>query len=254
MLGIELNSAIRAIGDAGIDYIELWGEVPHAYHDWVDRNQLRDTLSAYDFYITIHAPFTDLNPASPFQPVRDSVARTLKDFVNFADYLGASWATFHPGSVHSQALVSQAPGTSAGVLKEVVKEAGGRLGVNLENMGKSRPPYYLPLGTTLESIGSLLSAVEGARMTMDPGHAHVNGVDILALYNHFKDQIREIHLSDNSGVEDEHLVLGRGTAKVNDLMWLVRETDIYVCLELNPFKYSPDEAIEATKQLMTAHA
>jgi hypothetical protein len=30
---MDVESAVRAIGDAGFEYVELWGEVPHAYPD-----------------------------------------------------------------------------------------------------------------------------------------------------------------------------------------------------------------------------
>jgi sugar phosphate isomerase/epimerase len=100
LLGLDVFAAVRAVGDAGFDYIELWGEVPHAHPDWVDRGKLRDVLSAYSMDLTMHAPFTDLNPATPFQPVRAAVEKTLEDFVKFSEHLGARMVTVHPGSVH----------------------------------------------------------------------------------------------------------------------------------------------------------
>ena len=31
LLKKDVYSAVKTIGDAGFEYIELWGEVPHAY-------------------------------------------------------------------------------------------------------------------------------------------------------------------------------------------------------------------------------
>ncbi len=249
LLKLDLETAIRTVGDAGIEYIELWGEVPHAYHDWVDGKRLRDVLSTYSFTITLHAPFTDLNPATPFEPVKSAVAKTLKDFVRFADELGAVRVTFHPGSVHSGALVHQSVEDAVGLLRQLVKEADGALTINVENQASSHSPYQFPLGSDGESIGTLLSSVERTRYTLDAGHAHTGGIDPLMLYNRFKEEVTEVHLSDNYGATDDHLVPGQGTANLRKLLEEISGTDIFVCLELNPFTYSPEEVIRVVDRL-----
>lgn len=242
LLRSDLDSAIRTIGDAGYRYVELWGEVPHAYPDWTNKKRLKDTLSAYDLSVSMHAPFVDLNPATPFEPIRSAVARTLKDFVKFGEYLGAIRITIHPGSVHSEALVSQSVQDVIKLMIELVKEGSG-LAINIENQVKNESGFHFPLGSTVESLDLLLTQVEGTGLTLDTGHAHVNGADPLALLERFRDSTTEIHLSDNGGLLDDHLKPGDGTAKLQDFMEKVAPTDIFVCLELNPFKYSHDEVM-----------
>jgi sugar phosphate isomerase/epimerase len=236
-------SAVTTIGDAGFDFVELWGEIPHAYHEWVDRRRLKDLLSTYDINITMHAPYTDLNPAVPFQPVRAAVTKTLADFIRFGEYLNTSRITIHPGSVHNEALVPTSVENAVSTLRELVKVGGGRLEVNIENQVKSQSPYHFPLGSNLESIDVLLAEVEGARLTLDTGHAHVNGIDSLRLYERFQDSVTEVHLSDNDGSADDHLAPGRGTAKLKGLVEKIVGGDMAVCLELNPHLLEPDEVI-----------
>jgi sugar phosphate isomerase/epimerase len=254
LLRSDLYSAIAAIGDAGFDYIELWGEVPHAYHDWIDRRRLKDALSAYSFTKTMHAPFTDLNPATPFDPVKGAVAKTLKDFVRFSEDLGAVRITLHPGSVHSGALVSQSMADAVSLLNKLVKESSGTVGINVENQPRSHSHYHFPVGDNPESIQALLSNVEGSSYTLDTGHAHVNGDKPLRLFERFSADVTEIHLHDNGGSEDEHLFPGSGTAGLDGLLERVKGTEVLVCLEANPFKYSADEVIRtATRFKESGH-
>jgi len=249
LLQSDVYTAVRTIGDAGFDYIELWGEVPHAYHAWVDKRRLKDALSAYSFTITMHAPFTDLNPATPFEPVKGAVAKTLKEFVRFAADLGAAGVTFHPGSVHSGVLVPQSIEDVVKLMRQLVKESGGRLAINVENQARSKSHYDFPVGSDAESITTLLTNAEGTSYTLDTGHAHANGIEPVTLYERLKDSVTEVHLSDNDGAGDEHLIPGQGTANLKELLDRLRGTSVLVCLELNPHRYTADEVLRAADGL-----
>lgn len=247
LLNSDLPAAIAAIGDAGFEYVELWGEVPHAYPSWTDQRMIRDTLSPYRMTITTHAPFTDLNPASPFQPVKGAIEKTLEDFVDFSASLGASIVTMHPGSVHNEGLVGQSMASSMATLRKMVRAAGGRLKVNVENQAPSHSKYHFPLASTPESLGQILAEEEGLGFTLDSGHAHAAGASPAALAERFGSRLTEVHLSDNGGASDDHLIPGEGTADLQSLMNQIQGTDVLVCLELDPHRYSQDEAIRAAK-------
>ena len=249
LLNIDLNSAVRAIGDADSEFIELWGEVPHAYHDWTDSKLLRETLSTYDMTLTLHAPFTDLNLATPFQPMRGAVAKTLTDFVKFGERLGASLITFHPGSVYNEALVPNSTESSVAILRGLVKESSGRLTICIENQARSSSKYHFPLASTIESLELLLAQVEGSRFTLDTGHAHVSGLDPLILAERVGSKLAEIHLNDNTGVTDDHLVPREGTASLQGLLDKVSQSDVLLCLELDPHTYTEDQVISVASEL-----
>ena len=241
-------SAVRAIGDAGFEYIELWGEVPHAYPDFVDVAELKDALSSYDMLLTLHAPFTDLNPASPFQPVKAAVERTLEGYVRFGASQDAAVITVHPGSVHSDALVPQSGPSATSTLRKMVKVAEGRLSINVENQARSRSRYHFPLASTSESLGAILAEVEGLNLTLDAGHAHISGQLPRAIAETAGARLCEVHLHDNKGTSDDHLVPGRGTVGLSPLLKALGP-DMPVCLELDPYRYSPEEAIRESLSL-----
>ncbi|HXY56722.1 MAG TPA: sugar phosphate isomerase/epimerase [Nitrososphaerales archaeon] len=242
LLGMDVYDAVETIGEAGLEYVELWGEVPHAFPAWTDKMRLKDALSPYKMVVTTHAPFTDLNPASPFQPVKSAVEKTLEDFVEFSAFLGASMTTVHPGSVHNEQLVPQSVESSVAVLRKMVKASGGRLSVNIENQSKSTSKYHYPLGSTTESVVQILDRTETG-CTIDTGHAHASGLDPMELAKGVGKALREIHLSDNAGQSDDHLIPGRGTAPLSAFLESVRESDVLVCLEINPHRYAREEVL-----------
>jgi sugar phosphate isomerase/epimerase len=248
LLSLDVSSAVGTIGDAGLEYIELWGEVPHAYPEWVDRRALKDALSVYDMALTMHAPFTDLNPSSPFEPVKGAVERTLEDFVKFADFLGASIITVHPGSVHNEGLLPRSAENSIATIRRMVKASGGSLAISVENQTKSRSKYHFPLASTTESLELILAEVDGLRVTLDTGHANVNGQRSLTIAERVGAKLVEIHLNDNTGASDDHLIPGEGTADIKSLMDKVDHTDILVCLELDPHRYTEEQVMHAVSE------
>ena len=251
LLRVDVCSAVEAIGDRGLEYVELWGEVPHAFPGWADKKRLKDALSPYGMTVTAHAPFTDLNLASPFQPVKRAVEETLEDFVEFSAYLGASMVTFHPGSVHNEKLVSESAESSASALRKMVKAARGRLSVNIENQAQGTPPYEFPLASTGESLELLLAETPGARCTLDVGHAYASGQNPLKAAMGVGRKLAEVHLSDNDGRADDHLLPGEGTAPLTPLMERLAGTDVLVCLELNPHRYSGETVLAAADSFRT---
>jgi sugar phosphate isomerase/epimerase len=246
LLGQDVITAVRGIGDAGFEYIELWGEVPHAYPGWVDKQKLKDALSPYGMTVTTHAPFTDLNPATPFEPVRGAVERTLEEFVEFSDFVGAKVVTVHPGSVHNEALVPSSAANSMAILKKMLSTAAGRLSVSVENQARSTSRYHHPLASTAESLQALLLGDERLRFTLDTGHAHASGLDPFDLSQNAGPRLVEVHLSDNSGEYDDHLVPGEGTADLKKLTEKLAGSDVLICLELNPHRYTPERVLRAS--------
>jgi len=246
LLGLDVASAVRAIGDAGFDYVELWGDAPHALPAWVDKRALSEALSSYQMTVTMHAPFTDLNPANPFEPVRGAVERTLEEFVGFSESLGAKVITVHPGSVHNEAMVPASTASAASILRTMVKAADGRLAISVENQTKSKSKYHYPLGSTTDSLRTLMEAVEELRFTLDTGHAHASAQASDDFVQMAGPKLVEVHLSDNSGTSDAHLVPGEGTANLTKLMSTLAGSDVLVCLELNPHIYEPRQVLAAS--------
>jgi len=245
LLGLDVASAVRAIGDAGFEYVELWGDAPHAHPGWVDKSALSDALSSYRMTVTMHAPLADLNPATFFQPVKGAIERTLEEFVRFGESLGAKVITVHPGNVHNESMLSASLKNAASTIQKMVEAADGRLTISVENQAKSDSKYHYPLGSSADSLEGLMEVVEGLRFTLDTGHAHASAQDPMVLAQMAGPRLVEVHLSDNGGASDDHLVPGEGTADLRKLMERLAGSDVLVCLELNPHVYSPKQVLGA---------
>ena len=244
LLGLDVYAAAKAIGDSGLEYIELWGEIPHAYPDWVDAKKLKDVLSSYSMTISMHAPFTDLNLATTFDPVKSAVEKALLSSLHLAESLGAKVATFHPGSVHNSALVSRSVDDSASMVRSLMKQFQGNVRINVENQTASHSKYHYPVASSEESIRSLLEKTQ-AGFTLDTGHAHASGVDSLKVIDFAGSRLSEVHLSDNEGETDDHLIPGKGSAELEGLLHRISSTDVLVCLEIDPYTYPPGPAVHA---------
>ncbi|HUI86365.1 MAG TPA: sugar phosphate isomerase/epimerase family protein [Nitrososphaerales archaeon] len=245
LLNTDVYGAIDAIARERYQFIELWGDIPHAYHECVDKKKLKAALSSYGIETTLHAPIADLNPAAPSGAVRSAVTKTLIEFVKFGRYLGSTRITVHPGSVHSSSLVEESARNSGLVLRELIRAADGAIELNVENQVRSQSPFHFPLGSDYESMRQLILQSDRLGVTLDTGHAHASGIDPVLLYRQLRGRVTEIHLNDNMGGADEHLAPGAGTAKLERLIGAARSSGVYVCLELNPHRLSPDEVLRA---------
>jgi sugar phosphate isomerase/epimerase len=239
----DVYAAVRAVGDAGFHHIELWGDVPHAYPERVDKRRLKDALSVYDISVTMHAPISDLNVASTFQPVKGAVQGTLRSFMSFSRSLDAHQVTFHPGSAQSETLVAESTKSAVETLRMLVREGGGSLKVNFENQSAASSPYYRPLASDLQSVDHLLTSVDGIGLTLDTGHANISGIAPDDFYTRFQKNITEVHLHDNHGTSDEHLPLGLGNAQLDGLAARLATDGVLVILELNSQRLQPSEVL-----------
>jgi sugar phosphate isomerase/epimerase len=247
----DVYSAIRTVDDAGVDFVEIWGETPHASLEWVDRTRLKDALSTTNLTATMHAPFTDLNLGATTQPVRSAIRKSLEEFVDMALYVNAKTVTFHPGSTNYSGLLDVANENSLKSISELLDHGKGAITLNIENQAASTSPYYIPLCRSVQSVEAFLSAVDGVGLTLDTGHAHISQIDPGEFYSRLKPRISEIHLNDNDGAFDDHLMPGAGKVPLKTLYSAIAGEDVDVCLELNPFKLSPEEvlaAVEATRR------
>jgi len=119
-------------------------------------------------------------------------------------------------------------------------DVGERHGVTylIENV-----PYVFPLGHDAPALAERIRAVksERIRMCFDTGHAHITGSvpgDLRAC----ADVISYVHINDNDGAEDSHLMPGDGTIDWPAFAGAVRETALAVPMMLEVFY--PEHTVE----------
>ena len=222
----ELEKTLDFIENLGIEYAELVHQYPAEFID-------SEILESYSLKYSIHAPFMDVNIASPQDQSRLNSIAQIKSSIDLANEINAEAVVVHPGLISFLA--------NKYFKKEVyefanqsIKEIGDyakNLGVmaTIENMPNFEPMIY----QNIADLNQLLVENE-MHMTLDIGHAnHVGYAPDEMIF----DSIKHVHVHDNLGDDDSHLPLGEGSI---DLKYIIDTLEsknydgIYI-LEVNDY-------------------
>jgi sugar phosphate isomerase/epimerase len=172
---------------------------------------IRDKLTAlapsYDIEFAIHAPFNDLNIAAFNPEIRKISFRIIKECMTASHELGFRNFSFHPGhycpaGIYAVDKVHELSKTGVLELAEFGKDLD--LDLSLENMP-------IPNWTLCTTKDELMGYIEGTELNIcfDVGHANIN--EQIFEFMSVKEKFGNIHIHDNNGSRDQHLVLGQGT-------------------------------------------
>ena len=222
----ELEKTLDFIENLGIEYAELVHQYPAEFID-------SEILESYSLKYSIHAPFMDVNIASPQNQSRLNSIAQIKSSIDLANEINAEAVVVHPGLISFLA--------NKYFKKEVyefanqsIKEIGDyakNLGVmaTIENM----PNFESMIYQNIVDLNQLLVENE-MHMTLDIGHAnHVGYAPDEMIF----DSIKHVHVHDNLGDDDSHLPLGEGSI---DLKYIINTLEsknydgIYI-LEVNDY-------------------
>jgi len=62
----------------------------------------------------------------------------------------------------------------------------------------------------MEDMLNVLKSVDGLKVTLDIGHANIDGNSVLEYYKKLKDCVVNVHIHDNDGTSDQHRCIGEG--------------------------------------------
>lgn len=186
----------------------------HRHHLSGIEKYLREFTASNDLELRVHAPLSDINIASFSGRVRRASLEEVLETVRIAGGLGARCVTVHPG------LVSPTSSMDLPRVRGLVREAALRLDraseehglpVALENMPRMR-------WLAFREPSELLPVLEGTGLGLcfDAGHAHTCGNTDAWL--ELRERFVNVHLHDNRGERDEHLVLGEGTVPLGRIL------------------------------------
>jgi len=198
----------------GFRHIELDGPIFH------DNSRLE--ISSRDIGLSFHAPL-ELSLAVKADDLMRANIDFYKRLIDKARESGAEWITFHPGVYLSYFFTKeQALERSVTSLRELVEYAERRQVIlAVENFRNSRKdPYpYFQLGTEIGDFERIFSAIDSMylRMCFDVGHANMTGspVDYIRA---FGGKMHSVHVHDNHGERDEHLVCGKGNVNWQEVI------------------------------------
>ncbi len=193
---------------ADTTYIEIVDEGFHA----LNRQRvsiLKNIGESYGLKYSLHAPFADINIASPSKPLLNAMLKRLKKSIINAGALNCQVWVFHPGLKTGISMFY--PGKewiqnlkTARLLFKFASDHGVEAAI--ENV----PEPYPFIMKSVEDFKRFYSEVnENIGLVLDIGHANINQ-QIESFLTTFADKIVHMHAHDNHGKSDQHLGIGHG--------------------------------------------
>jgi sugar phosphate isomerase/epimerase len=157
---------------------------------------------------SIHAPISDVNIASLCERMREAATMEVIASMEHAIALNAKTVTFHPGydsmviPGHESKSVEKAK-RSMRTIDRLMNEFG--ITACAENM----PSFKFMIGRTAKEMHELVDGTD-MKICFDIGHANtMNQID--EMIDLLGDRIKNIHIHDNNGDNDDHMTIGDGS-------------------------------------------
>jgi len=246
-LGEPFNRMVKRLGAMQTRYIEILDDGTHELNK-TRIAQLKEAAKSYNLEYSLHAPFADINIASPIKPMLNASLKRLKQSLQNAQAIDAKLWVFHPGQrtgigqFYPDADFKQ----NSKSIQQIYAEAE-QLGINiaLENLPAK---YWFLMNKPEEFMRFYKETNLPVGITMDLGHANLEG-QIQPFFNLLTDKIVHIHASDNDGTDDQHLGVGEGKIDYNWLAQTLKRNGydknvIIECMTNVP------ESIQKLKQLL----
>ena len=254
----SLQQAIRHLHRYGYQGVEVWGGRPHAYRRDLDDEV--DEITALLGRLNMTVP--NLIPAQFRYPsilcslnesVRRDSVRYVQDAIDNALRLGAPSVSLCAGMT----LFGEDVDTGWAQLHKSIMELldyteGTDLALLIEPAHAAESTLILTVADGLRMIEEIGS--ERLGILLDTGHANVNGEDLAEAVTSLKDVPFHVHIDDNNGDSDAHLIPGEGSIDFEPFGRALKEINYqgFVSAELG-FQYTldPDPAVEKTYAALT---
>jgi sugar phosphate isomerase/epimerase len=209
---------------------------------------LNEIAKSKNIRFSVHAPFADINIASPSKTMLKASMKRLKKSMQYAQDLDTYLWVFHPGS--KSGISAFYPGAdwqqnlkSIQVLEESATNLG--LKIAMENL----PEKYNFLMKTPEDFSRFYkeTGLENIGIVLDTGHANLEG-QIQRFLQNLPKKIEHIHISDNHGETDEHLGLGDGSIDWQEFFKMLNAIGFSGTI-LTESVFNAEETFQKLKQL-----
>ncbi|MCL2608006.1 MAG: sugar phosphate isomerase/epimerase [Methanomassiliicoccaceae archaeon] len=169
--------------------------------------RLEAIAPSYNIKFSIHAPISDVNIAALSERIREAAVMEMIASIEQAAELNVNTITLHPGyqsfAVDGLRLRSiEKAKRSIRTIDRLMNEFS--MVACIENM----PSFKFMIGQTAKELSELVDGTD-MKICFDIGHANTTGqtdeiIDALG------DRIRNVHIHDNEGINDDHMTIGDG--------------------------------------------
>ncbi|GAB3691343.1 hypothetical protein GCM10028857_28620 [Salinarchaeum chitinilyticum] len=208
--GASVEEFLAYVTEFGLSHLELKAEYLHGHPDAPSPERVGELADAYDVTVTYHAPFRDLNPGSFNDAVREASVEQVKRTLDDAVAAGAGAVVVHGGAVPERyppwvrEKAKRNARLSLAECAEYAQLVGMPLCLENQPVDEEKRRYT----TSPQDLEAMLADVSVPPrylgVTLDVGHAKVNGHDWREFVDRFGDRIHVCHLHDNDGTGDQH--------------------------------------------------
>jgi sugar phosphate isomerase/epimerase len=203
-----------------------------------------------NIHYTVHAPFADINIASPSKPILTVSLKRLKESMAHANALDAKLWVFHPGNKTGISMFYPKDDWKQNIksliqLHKTAEEYG--LNIAIENL----PERYGFLMKQPQDFQKFYkeTALNDVGIVLDVGHANLEGQTEQFLKK-MPDKIVHIHVSDNTGEHDQHLGIGYGKINWQQFAHTLREIAYDKTVIIESVQHV-NESLQKLRQLIT---
>lgn len=225
-LGQSFSHMHRHLKEFDVGFVEVVDEGQHALNR-KRVNSLNKLGRSLGLEFTVHAPFADINIASPNPELRRVMLKRLEKSLNCARQLRCREWVFHSGwkSGLSEFYPSLDWQLNLRSVRRLMTIAN-KLGVDISIENTPEPLHFLV--KRMEDFALFYSELDcyddDLGMTLDIAHANTNQ-QIFGFIDKFADRIVHVHISDNDGKYDSHRGIGRGKIDWEAVARALRKVD-----------------------------
>ncbi len=247
-----LKDAIRQLHQCGYDGIEIWGGRPHLYrHDLdEDLDEIKALLESFKMSVPNMIPaqfrYPSILSSSNSAVRRDSVAY-IKEAMDNALAIGAPSISLCAGMTLKGESIEQGwKNLRQSIIELLDYRAASKLNILIEPAHRWESTLILTVDDGLRMIKDIGS--ERLGICFDTGHAQVNGEDMAATVGKLKGMPLHIHIDDNNGDSDTHMIPGDGKIDLGAFTRTLDAMDYrgFVSAELG-FQYTLDPVPAAAR-------
>ena len=166
-----------------------------------------------------------VNSAEIMPQVRKAAEEHLKQYIDLAVALGCEYLVIHCGFHFSVYLKSVWKALCETFARAVEYAERQRVPLVIENMNRlPADSEFQYLGVTVEEFTQLFRRIRSPYLglALDVAHCHLLPGGVGRFVRSFSERIREVQLSDNHGIVDQHLTIGEGTVDFAQVVKLLR--------------------------------
>jgi len=204
-------SVLKAIGK----HFSLWEFVGELEHKMIkSKGHVKRALESNRMRFQLHAPFSDLNPASVEPRLQTGSIKYLTKELKLASEAGIGLATIHPGTVSPMSSYHREKAVAASIrgLKEISRITGD-YGITLAVENMPRGSWAIMHAADEARV---VCEETGLGLCFDIGHAHLSGQT--EEFFRLSDLFINVHVHDNDRSRDQHLTVGDGGADFKGLL------------------------------------